>query len=98
MVLLCVQIGDEKIEVEFPDSGGSVYQFKKAIKLENKNEYQNTDARRIVVKDFNGNELANLEDMGYLIAKGTGKLDTPFLVDDLAGMHHRIFIFIPHHS
>ena len=86
MVLLCVQIGDDTIQVEFLDSGGSVYQLKKVIKSEMQNHFRNTDAVRIVVRDFNSNELENLDDMADLIAAGHGGRDRPFLVDSLAGM------------
>jgi hypothetical protein len=86
MVLLCVQIGDNSIEVEF-QNGGSAYQLKKAVKSEKQNHYKNTDADQIVLRDNNGNELANLDDIADLIAAGHGKLEMPFLVDALAGSY-----------
>ena len=72
------------IEIGFPDSGGSVYQFKKAIKSEKQNYFRNTDPRKIVVKDVDGNRLQNMDSMGDLIDSGHGTIERPFLVDSLA--------------
>jgi hypothetical protein len=84
MVVLCFKLGKENFEVRF--EGGSFYQLKSAIKSENNNEYRNTDTRQIVVRDFNHNEVANLDELERLIAAGHGKDDMPFLVDASAGM------------
>jgi hypothetical protein len=95
MVRLCVQIGADTIEVESEDVG-SAYQLKKAVKSEKQNYYRNTDADQIVIRDYHGNELANLADIADLIAAGHGGRDRPFLVDALAGMYASSnFLFCP---
>ena len=90
-----IKIGEsDPSPVVFQD-GGNGYKLKKAAKLENEITFQHTDVRHIVLRDSNGNVLANSDGLASLILQGLGTSDNPFLVDDPAPEGNNVITALP---
>lgn len=76
-----IKIGESDPSPVIFQDGGSGYNLKKAVKLENEITFQHTDVRQIVLRDSNGNVLTNSVGLASLILEGLGTSNNPFLVD-----------------